>query len=1023
MKTILLLFLIISNLAYAQIREITKLSALTQPINSHASSILQATNGDLVIHWADSTKLFISKSLDNGLTWLPNELLFEDPVASHLIADLNSLTMSNGRILVTFKTINHFLMYSDDNGISWSEPILLPTINGPIRKRYMNNSSLTQLSNSLISLTYSSDHISNNSFIFRIKSNDGINWEEKVDTLHSGEGIMSYGSIISISDQNLILFYIGEKNIDKNDYTKIIYKKSSNDGGITWNEPTEVIHSVGEIDRPRVIKDGAGVIWLFYQKEQPTIFQEFTQSDILYTKSTDNGATWIESKTLTFYKGFDGWHDLSLLNGKPILSFSTTRETELLSEKRKFNIFFGIAEESKDNITPPAIYKKEFVYINNYPLIDMKVRTYVSDDNEIESVIFNYQLEGNMIQLQLYDDGHNNDYDANDGIYGNIISRLSFNYSLQYYYEIKDNFGNTSKTVQSNVSAPFNDGSSIYVMDVNNIWLPINNSGILADVKATDSTGVSQSGGRFEESGFIFSGGFALSGFTNGQLWANGEMSASRIIDYYPGKVNSEPGDILNKVYFLKASNPPFSKTWQMWKDAVKLGAEFYDGDGDAIYNPVDKNENGRWDLNEDRPDLIGDQTAWCVYNDAVPASDRNFSNVHPQGIEIKQTVFAYSPKTYPELSNVIFIRYNIENIGTVADKFDSVYFGAWLDPDLGNYNDDLIGCDTSLNSGYCYNDGPDDHNNSINGYGVNPPAFFTTLIQGPQAFIPGKTFIDNNGNGTFDFNIDTPLDSAKILSSQLLGISYIPGAKNQNVNSHIHDMSGHPTQGDPDHETQLRCYMEGKNQACGLIDPCNWEFGKVFGINCENVNPKFMYSGDPVTQSGWINTLDIDQRQMLSTGPFVLEKGIPQEIIIAYVVGRGTDALNSVTVSRDIVKDVIGFYNTNFSYIPVAVKETNTEEVPANFVLEQNYPNPFNPSTTIKYSIPVGNGYAHSLQNVRLIVYDILGREIATLLDEQQKPGIYTIKWNAVSNPSGIYFYRLTAGSFSMTKKMILQK
>ena len=91
-------------------------------------------------------------------------------------------------------------------------------------------------------------------------------------------------------------------------------------------------------------------------------------------------------------------------------------------------------------------------------------------------------------------------------------------------------------------------------------------------------------------------------------------------------------------------------------------------------------------------------------------------------------------------------------------------------------------------------------------------------------------------------------------------------------------------------------------------------------------------------------------------------------------------------------------------------------------FNLSQNYPNPFNPSTTIKYSISaaIGNGHAPSVQ---LKVYNILGQEVATLVNKQQQPGQYKIQFDASSLPSGTYFYRLTAGNFSGTKKLLLLK
>ena len=89
---------------------------------------------------------------------------------------------------------------------------------------------------------------------------------------------------------------------------------------------------------------------------------------------------------------------------------------------------------------------------------------------------------------------------------------------------------------------------------------------------------------------------------------------------------------------------------------------------------------------------------------------------------------------------------------------------------------------------------------------------------------------------------------------------------------------------------------------------------------------------------------------------------------------------------------------------------------IPDNFELSQNYPNPFNPSTTIRYSIP-------ELSNVELKVYDILGSEVASLVNEEKDSGVYTVSFDASNLSSGIYLYRLQAGSFIQTKKMILIK
>jgi len=84
------------------------------------------------------------------------------------------------------------------------------------------------------------------------------------------------------------------------------------------------------------------------------------------------------------------------------------------------------------------------------------------------------------------------------------------------------------------------------------------------------------------------------------------------------------------------------------------------------------------------------------------------------------------------------------------------------------------------------------------------------------------------------------------------------------------------------------------------------------------------------------------------------------------------------------------------------------------DFSLAQNYPNPFNPSTVIRYSVS-------SAQLVTLKIYDVLGREVATLVNEEKPSGNYEVEFNASKFSSGIYFYTLTAGEYTNTKKMIL--
>lgn len=107
--------------------------------------------------------------------------------------------------------------------------------------------------------------------------------------------------------------------------------------------------------------------------------------------------------------------------------------------------------------------------------------------------------------------------------------------------------------------------------------------------------------------------------------------------------------------------------------------------------------------------------------------------------------------------------------------------------------------------------------------------------------------------------------------------------------------------------------------------------------------------------------------------------------------------------------------------YDPTDVEDGDETTLPDNYRLAQNYPNPFNPSTVLEYSLPLRS-------QVRLEIFDILGRRVRLLVDNWQPAGEYSISWNGRSESgervtSGVYFYRMTAGNYSSRRKMILLK
>ncbi|WP_290663741.1 M14 family zinc carboxypeptidase [Ignavibacterium sp.] len=127
-----------------------------------------------------------------------------------------------------------------------------------------------------------------------------------------------------------------------------------------------------------------------------------------------------------------------------------------------------------------------------------------------------------------------------------------------------------------------------------------------------------------------------------------------------------------------------------------------------------------------------------------------------------------------------------------------------------------------------------------------------------------------------------------------------------------------------------------------------------------------------------------------------------------------------SGTGNFDITANAILQGVMDYMNIPTSVDYKN-EFVSKNFMLEQNYPNPFNPTTKIRFTVPALTPSLSQRERVILKVYDILGNEVTTLVNEEKESGYYEVEFNAEQLSSGIYFYRLQVGNYTQTKKMIL--
>lgn len=143
----------------------------------------------------------------------------------------------------------------------------------------------------------------------------------------------------------------------------------------------------------------------------------------------------------------------------------------------------------------------------------------------------------------------------------------------------------------------------------------------------------------------------------------------------------------------------------------------------------------------------------------------------------------------------------------------------------------------------------------------------------------------------------------------------------------------------------------------------------------------------------------------------------------MSMIIDAPGDVVSSATSPNGIWPPGISTVNPTGGTTPISIQPgfvlvaiTQNSTIASEYKLSQNYPNPFNPSTKIDFSLP-------NSTNVELKIFDVLGREVYTLLNEEFAAGNYSVDFNASELPSGMYFYKLTSGEFSEVKKMVLIK
>ncbi len=415
--------------------------------------------------------------------------------------------------------------------------------------------------------------------------------------------------------------------------------------------------------------------------------------------------------------------------------------------------------------------------------------------------------------------------------------------------------------------------------DVNSIYCTINSNGPYADYLRTNSSGLFWPKGTAKTA--VYTAGIWVIGRhrPTGNLRTavqdyQTEFQSGPIISTYNTTTNSitniaDPSDTKYRIYKVsKKDSVGGNPDYDNWP--VDLGAPYTERNGTAGYQ-----------AGEDKPFLWGDQVLWCVYNDGNPGQHANAGITNPMGIEVQTTYFGFDQPG--ALGNIMFMRWKVINKSD-AD-YDSVFISMWSDTDLGDANDDYAAIDTVRKLAYVYNGDNDDAGAS--GYGNRPPADGFVFFQGPA--VPGAL-----------------TDSALFEGKKRAGLKNMPGTShavyfNQGV------WQDPPLRGAAFAE-------QAYNYQNGLIGATGAPF-----INPQtNLPSKFVFPGDPVTETGWTQKASglnpDDARSMISSGPFTLAQGDTQEIVGGFVIAQGADALNSISILRLYTSVAQEAFDVNFA-------------------------------------------------------------------------------------------------------------
>ncbi len=369
------------------------------------------------------------------------------------------------------------------------------------------------------------------------------------------------------------------------------------------------------------------------------------------------------------------------------------------------------------------------------------------------------------------------------------------------------------------------------------------------------------------------------------------------------------------------------------------LGAPYVDANNDRLYNIADG----------DYPDILGDQFHWYVMNDADASVHIPLWGTEPMNLEIQTSLFGFNQSG--ALGDTWFLRYVMINDGN--DDLDSVFVSMWHDDDVGQADDDLVACDTTLSLGFTYNDADGDGQ-----FGVEAPATGSDFFQGPVVESEGDQAVLLKWNRLESYHLDT-----------LENYRQLP------MTSFVKYINGDPDFVDPNTAQEAYNYMNA------LVGPT----GDPYVDPTTGLPTNFVHAGDPVSGTGWIDATPADKRFLMTSGPFHFAPGDTQEVVGCIIVAQGSNWAKSVTKLKYFDKFAQAAFDANFDVCSAAIPTVSVDQLDQKIVLSfEEDSETVEEYTCTDYSFEGYNIYQGESPNGpwhRMVTYDIVN-DVKIILD-----------------------------------------